>query len=87
MFCLHHHLTNTPQLLTAHPPTTNYHLRQMYLHSGLLIMRITNAFPNFRLITKVNKQTYKVNNVKYKITNLSVTAKPTRLYLEPKQEL
>ena len=30
-------------------------------------MRITNAFPNFLLITKVEKQTYKVNNVKYKL--------------------
>ena len=31
--------------------------------------------------------TYKVNSVKYKKTNVNVTAEPTRLYLKPKEEL
>ena len=31
--------------------------------------------------------TYKVNSVEYKKTNVNMTAKPTRLYLKPKQEL
>lgn len=38
-------------------------------------------------MAKVNKQAYKINNVKYKKTNEILTTKPTRLNLKPKQEL
>ena len=38
-------------------------------------------------MTKINKQTYKLNNVKYKKNNGNLIAKLKRLYLQPKQEL